>query len=200
MQIVGLVHARWVGGDLTAKADISAKYFAIGVDNFNACQELAALLAKTKLPAEFQAAWRVRHAYEIIELRLQYDIAAEAKRLAVIPLESAKLVKADELPAGLAKNQLDWLAEINPGLESGGSYVVAGKDVKETAPHVVTRVLVPAQSRHAGPDPGRFARRADCNSGDIREVAGQRGLPADGDVEERRAVASLCGGGRFPGS
>lgn len=135
--------ACWETGDLTTKADINAKYFDIGVANFNSCQELTALLAKTKLPVEFQTAWRTRHAYELIELRLHYDLAAEAKRLGGIPLDRAKLLRVSELsvPASLkpadAKRWLDWVAEINPGLDPGGNYVVPAGKINETAPHVV---------------------------------------------------------------
>jgi len=127
----------WTAG-LTTKADISARYFEIGVENFNRCQELSALVAKTALPAEVKAAWRRRHAYELIELRLWYDIAAEVKRLDEIPTAGAKLMTDGKLPND--KRTLDVLAEINPGLDFGGSYVVPAGEAKESAPHAVIPV------------------------------------------------------------
>lgn len=144
----------WLRPGVTEKADISDKYFFIAAEQFNKTQELTALVAATKLPAEIKAAWRKRHAEELIELRLAYDIQAEAKRLAEIRTEGATVVTVADgagFSAALGKaypafstatpeeqaRMLRVLVEINGGLRFGGYYVTTAAN--ETRPHIALR-------------------------------------------------------------
>jgi outer membrane protein assembly factor BamB len=129
---------------------LSAKYHDIGVENFNACQELCARAASLELPAGFKQAWRARWAKELIMWRLPSSASLEFARINVPSGGTIVSPKSgSEFSEAVAKaypsfgtltpeDKQRWfevLAHLNAGLDVDGFYTIKGK-VTELAPHV----------------------------------------------------------------
>lgn len=165
--------------------------------SFNAYNQLAEALGRTKTPAAFQQAWKERYA-DLTKKGVTLEVESELARIASFP-ETANFLTAPQagklaaeieriLPeyarlSGVARKRIfAYLAKINPGLEAAGWHR-APKDQVETQGE---NVVIPL-------DAGRVHvcryKLADGAAVLIPDAAALAKLAADGPADE----LALCG-------